>query len=155
MMACMPTSVSCIWSEVEGETLFRPAVPIKSPIRLMSGLSILRCRRRPRGLCLRGLRSCRGGNGGKRTRLGVSGSEKELRGRHCSGDFDSRNSFSSLREERNFSGERANLFLKAFMRASSVPAEGTAFLAESEGAFCRVGNGGEKQAKRIEQRIVS
>src|SRR5882762_2397701 len=38
MMAWRPTSDSCISSEGSGETLLWPAVPMKSPIRLMSGL---------------------------------------------------------------------------------------------------------------------
>ena len=37
MMACMPTSDSCSSSALPGVTVFRPAVPIKSPIMLMSG----------------------------------------------------------------------------------------------------------------------
>src|ERR1700730_7643525 len=38
MMACRPTSLSCNCNEGDGETVLRPAVPMKSPMKLMSGL---------------------------------------------------------------------------------------------------------------------
>src|SRR5713101_9886883 len=41
MIACMPTSDSWSSREREGETMLWPAVPMKSPMRLMSGLRSL------------------------------------------------------------------------------------------------------------------
>src|ERR1700730_14524132 len=51
MIACMPTSDSWSSREREGETMLCPAVPIKSPMRLMSGLRSLALEVAPPYVC--------------------------------------------------------------------------------------------------------
>src|SRR6266550_3396089 len=135
MMAWRPTSDSCISSERSGETLLWPAVPMKSPIRLMSGLRSFALPDAPPKVCV--CATCAAAEAGEEGSIPGSGCEAARR--TCgpedgSGDFVSRSCFSSLRKSATSPARVRTCASRAFMRASSVFTAETSRLIATEDA---------------------
>src|ERR1700730_4984811 len=130
MIACTPISDSCSSREREGETTLWPAVPMKSPIKLISGLRSLAFEEAPPKVCV--WATCGGAGSG----AGASGAEAgesmpgETRAevsRTCawaagSGDLASRSASSSPRSSATCSASVRTCSSSVPMRVSAAEA---------------------------------
>src|SRR5713226_8453952 len=148
-MACRPTSDSWSSSDRDGEIVLRPAVPMKSPIKLMSGLRSLALEVAPPKVCV--WASCGSGAGtgaaGEDVELGSTpGSIRvEASNRRVpvvgSAGFVSRIVFNSPRSKATSSASVRTCSSRARMRTSSgavaaAPAEGGLWFPEIEDFSC-------------------